>query len=551
MLRNPTFRVGFFCCKTQRPFSSEPNKNAQKHRPNQKKNTISYQANQSLLHGDFDGSMKLLNSLKIQNKRPSRYLLENILRHCYKTKKWRTAFSVLEHMRTISIPPKLEIMNLLIKHVTMDSNRISTALAFLDEIKYFSMQPDIISYGTIINAAGRNKKYEIVDQLLLEMENTGITPNIIIFNSILNIYAKGNNYQKTIETFEKLKSLDLKPDTISYTCVIDSCFRSKNITKAIEYYNDMKKNGIQPSEITNCVIINGFTSNNEFKRAYDFFCELFLNGNELNISLLNSILHSISIRGQSDILENIFKTHFTEKLEPNLYSLNQLIKCFSMQNKLDKVLYYFELMKKKNILPNCITFYYLLIVIQDSVLPLSDALSKCIDHYNEMIKIYNLKPTKLIFDCLLRFSLKCKNVDVYKTLLDEMKTYDVPIENLHYNVLIKLYYLKNQDIELTNTYFNLIEQNITIFSFSYSAAIYSFINMNQIHNAYEVFQKSLLNNVSLSIATYYSLLEACKANNLTKYIDDVQQIYNQCNIPNPSASSSHELQYNIDSLSVH
>jgi pentatricopeptide repeat protein len=76
--------------------------------------------------------------------------------------------------------------------------------------KKLSIEPDLISYNTVIKAFCQMGSFDSAVLLLDEMENKGLEPNLFTFNTLLNgLYGKGR-----VSDGEKIWELMLKKNVV-------------------------------------------------------------------------------------------------------------------------------------------------------------------------------------------------------------------------------------------------------------------------------------------------------------------------------------------------
>jgi len=111
----------------------------------------------------------------------------------------------------------------------------------LREMKEFNLEPNDITYNTMIDLAVRVDDLEKAWKYLDEMKLLGIQADSFTYSTLIKGIKNGkriqNGPQALNKAFSLLKDLQeegLQPDEVLFNCLIDACVKFKDIKKAEE-----------------------------------------------------------------------------------------------------------------------------------------------------------------------------------------------------------------------------------------------------------------------------------------------------------------------------
>jgi hypothetical protein len=111
------------------------------------------------------------------------------------------------------------------------SDSVERAEAVLQRLKEFC-EPDLHTYNSIIDVYAK-KEYAMKAQAVFDelAESSSLQPDLISYNTLLGAWSKFNSGQAHAVLDRMISEGIVKPDRISYTCVITACAYNKNSSK--------------------------------------------------------------------------------------------------------------------------------------------------------------------------------------------------------------------------------------------------------------------------------------------------------------------------------
>ena len=90
------------------------------------------------------------------------------------------------------------------------------------EMQQKGLQPDLITYSTVISACGNGGDAERALQLFVEMQQKGLQPDVITYTAVISACGKGLLAKSALQVLEDAAE-GFRPNLTTYTAVINDC----------------------------------------------------------------------------------------------------------------------------------------------------------------------------------------------------------------------------------------------------------------------------------------------------------------------------------------
>lgn len=100
----------------------------------------------------------------------------------------------------------------------------------------------------------------------MKAEESKVQPDEITFNTIIKGCALNKDTTLAFTYFEEMKTRGLHPNDVTYNSLIDCCVRSNLMEKAWDLFTQMQDNGIVPDNFTFSTLIKGIKPSKNSKR---------------------------------------------------------------------------------------------------------------------------------------------------------------------------------------------------------------------------------------------------------------------------------------------
>jgi len=165
------------------------------------------------------------------------------------------------------------------------------------EMQAAKLTVSLAAYNTLIDACTRSSDMARVPQILEDMANDGLEPNIVTYSTIIKGYCLENRLEKAMELLQEMKqSTRYRPDEITYNTLIHGYARFGHYEQGMALLAEMQELGVQPSNYTLSVVAKLATRSRRPERAFELCEELGKRyGLRLNVQVYNNLVHACTV----------------------------------------------------------------------------------------------------------------------------------------------------------------------------------------------------------------------------------------------------------------
>ncbi|KAL2466767.1 putative Pentatricopeptide repeat-containing protein [Abeliophyllum distichum] len=187
---------------------------------------------------------------------------------------------------------------------------VEGALNMFDEMLKIGVEPNVVTFGTLIN--GFCAKLELGKAFRLKKKMEGdfkIKPNAHIYTALIKGVCKIDELGKAIKLKEEMLRKKVELDPAIYSTLISAFFKVGRKAEVSELLEEMKKVGCKPDTVTYNALICGFCQEKEFDLAFGILNEMEKNGCKPDVISYNIIISGLCRDGKTrealDLLEDM------------------------------------------------------------------------------------------------------------------------------------------------------------------------------------------------------------------------------------------------------
>merc|ERR1719301_447708 len=95
-----------------------------------------------------------------------------------------------------------------------------------------------------------------VSQLLEDMKTNRVDPDIITYSTIVKGYCNSGDVDRAFQVLKEMKRDGIyAPDEILYNSLLDGCARQGRVDQALRLLEDMRCSGVAPSNFTLSILV--------------------------------------------------------------------------------------------------------------------------------------------------------------------------------------------------------------------------------------------------------------------------------------------------------
>lgn len=232
-------------------------------------------------NGKLDEAVDLFK--KLRKEHPEKidiFVFNNMLNSIVAGKYFASAEQLFKWALDSGLEPNIVSYNTMIRS-TNEAEKPELASKYLDMMTRENVRPDIVTYGQSLDLLFKNGNKlgvdvsEYVNDLLSEMASNKIKANPQ-FLTILGdgVSKSAGDVRVTRKIFKIIQKHSLRISVITFGAFIESELRNGDFSKAKQYFNIMKEYGLPPSIPTHNQMINGAIKEGLYDEALNFFKKL-------------------------------------------------------------------------------------------------------------------------------------------------------------------------------------------------------------------------------------------------------------------------------------
>ncbi|KMZ58563.1 hypothetical protein ZOSMA_767G00040 [Zostera marina] len=231
--------------------------------------------------------------------KPTFKIYNHLLDAMLRDSRFQMIAPIYRDMKRDGIDPNIYTYNILIKALCK-IDKIDVAYKLLDEMSSKGCIPDEVSYTTIVSSLSQSGKlteasdlvtrlpavipaynalingmcshrHKDAVSLMKEIDGRGLQPNVITYTTIINSLCNAGDLRLSLVLFSKMLVKGCTPNTVTLTSLIKGLFAQGKLSEAMEIWDFMVE---EPSIITYNVVIHCLCSNGCLPMARSIFSEM-------------------------------------------------------------------------------------------------------------------------------------------------------------------------------------------------------------------------------------------------------------------------------------
>ncbi|KRX00511.1 hypothetical protein PPERSA_06154 [Pseudocohnilembus persalinus] len=247
-------------------------------------------------------------------------------------KKLTEAEETLNKMQIFKINPNVVSYNSIIGACSKSGNVKKAEQYFEEAVNKFG--PNKHLYNTLINAYARKHNGIEADKILREMQRNNLEPDAPVITTIINAHYKSKNLDRCWELFEQVQKGEFKkltPDTNLLSLMVEICAHTHDCEKAIKINKQLED---QPDFLhtttTYNTIIKALASRKDYaEQALDYYEQMKISSVNMDMDTYIHTLKACSNIGDVNTAYNVLQAMKENKVEPNKYVYNQLMRVYA------------------------------------------------------------------------------------------------------------------------------------------------------------------------------------------------------------------------------
>ncbi|KAJ0983794.1 hypothetical protein J5N97_002150 [Dioscorea zingiberensis] len=217
-------------------------------------------------------------------------------------------------------------------------------------------------YNAMMGVYARTGRFHDVQKLLEEMKSRSIEPDLVSFNTLINAKAKAGLMVpgSVCELLQQVRNAGLRPDTITFNTLISACSHTSNLREAVEVFKSMEASKCQPDLWTYNGMVSVYGRCGMALDARRLFDELGQRGFSPDAVTYNALLYAFARDGDVGEVERVCEQMVRAGFKKDEITYNTMIHMYGKKGRLDLVVGLYHEMRQDGCRPDAVTYTVLI-----------------------------------------------------------------------------------------------------------------------------------------------------------------------------------------------
>lgn len=203
----------------------------------------------------FDNAQKVFDEMTEVNGKQTVLSFNALLAACVKSKKYDVVDELFRSLPAkLGIEPDVVSYNTIVK-AYCEMGSFDSAISMLDDMEKKGLDPDLITFNTLLNGLYANSRFDDGERIWDRMLKKNYSPNIRTYNARLEGLANEKKTKDAVELVEEMRTNSVKPDVFLFNAVIKGFVNEGNLEEAKRWYDEMEKNDCKMNKVTFTTLI--------------------------------------------------------------------------------------------------------------------------------------------------------------------------------------------------------------------------------------------------------------------------------------------------------
>ncbi|XP_058766622.1 pentatricopeptide repeat-containing protein At3g53170-like isoform X1 [Vicia villosa] len=255
-----------------------------------------------------------------------------------KCKQPKEASQLLETMLFEGLKPTVDVYTALVR-VYGQSGLFRHAFSIVEDMKSVAdCKPDVYTYSVLISCCAKFHRFDLIEQVLVDMSYLGIECNNVTYNSIIDGYGKAGMFEQMENSLtDMIENENCQPDIFTLNSLIGSYGNGGKIDQMEKWYDEFQLMGIKPDIKTFNMMIKSYGKAGIYDKmnaVMDFMERRFFTP---TIVTYNTVVEVYGKAGEIEKMNNQFKKMKHLGMKPNSVTYCSLVSAYSKAGLIDKV----------------------------------------------------------------------------------------------------------------------------------------------------------------------------------------------------------------------
>lgn len=305
-------------------------------------------------------ALELYYNLEDEDIKSNVFVCNSMLKCLISNGRVETAFKLFEQMKEGGLNPDIVTYSTLLAGCVKARHGYSKACKLIEDFKGMSLKFDSVMYGSLLALCASHNLDEEAETYFQQMKNEGLPANEFHYSSLLNAYAAKGKHEKAEKLIDGMKSAGLVPNKVVLNSLLKVYARSGLFEKARELLAELDASGQALDEMPYCLMMDGLAKAGKIHDAQKIFEEMKAKGIRSDGYSYSTMISTYSKIGNIEEVKRLEEELENIKGKYDLVVMNTLLNAYSRGRDMEHVMRTLKKMDKFKICPDRQTFSILI-----------------------------------------------------------------------------------------------------------------------------------------------------------------------------------------------
>lgn len=320
-----------------------------------------------ILAGSEVGETALARDLAIEQQLPSRESIP-LMRAYVRLRDWEGAVAHVRHFMARGAELDNIVVNTALAACLTTVGAVGTMAALVDDVaeydKRFAAEGrapscDIVSYNTLMKAHARAHDLSACFELLDTILAREVQPDGVTFSTLLDVCIQENEHDLASVALDRMLSSGVKMTCVLMTTLMKGFIRSKRLDKATSLYETMRTDAapVKPDMITYSLLIKAYCDAGQMDHALNVLEDMLRSGCAVDDIVFTHLIDGCCQVSNVTLAEKLFRDMVQAKIQPSIYAITGLVKVYGKCGQSEKAMDLVRTMEQTyNVKPTVVVF---------------------------------------------------------------------------------------------------------------------------------------------------------------------------------------------------
>ncbi|GMP56359.1 hypothetical protein CsSME_00020882 [Camellia sinensis var. sinensis] len=372
-------------------------------------------------------------------------------------------------------------------------------------------------YNSMVDILGKCKKFEVMRELVEEMDQFEGYITLITMTKVMRRFAKAYRYEDAIEAFRRIERFGLSKDVEAMNALMDALVKENSVEHAQDVYLEFK-NCIPPNSHTLNVLIHGWCKVRQMERARETMGDMEKLGFHPNVISYTCFVEAYCREKDFRKVDVILEEMQEKGCPPNAVTYTIVMHALGKAKEIGEALKVYEKMKKDGCVLDS-PFYSSMIYILSNAGRLKDAREVLDDMPNR-----GVIPDVLTYNTMISAACEHSQEENALKLLQEMEKNQCKPDLKTYAPLLKMCCRKKRMKVLFFLLKHMFENDVSLDLGTYSLLVRGLCKSGKLEHACSFFEETVLRGFVPKVSIYEMLREELKRKGMEKAKEQVEEL---------------------------